>query len=113
MPNNRQKMQRQLTVILLWLTSAVVGLIAIPQTVDLALNIYLPFWGDYVNYGSSYRGSLFIRQFLVVPLATLYVAGIIGGAEYHTRNFNTPRSWRFFTITFAIEGGLLLLAAIL
>ena len=113
MKKKHRGIQREIAVGLLWLLSAVLGFITIPQTIELALRVYLYFWGDYVVYGSSYRGGLIIRQFFVIPLSMLYVAGIIGGAEYHFRHFNTPRSWRFFTTTFAIEVGLLLLAAIL
>ncbi|MCD4738976.1 MAG: hypothetical protein K8R89_06925 [Anaerolineae bacterium] len=113
MQKKRQEIQREIAVGLLWLLSAILGFIAIPQTIELALRVYLYFWGDYVVYGSSYQGGSIIPQFFVLALSMPYIVAIVGGAEYHFRHFHTPRSWHFFTITFAVEVGLLLLATIL
>ena len=94
----------------LWAGTAVAGLAAIATVLDVALRVYAAFWGDYGFYGSDYRGALALRNFMVFPLAFLWLAMAVGGGEYHYKNFGQPRSWRLFARTIAVEMSIFALA---
>ena len=87
----------------LWLISAVFAFLLIIPTLDSIITIYASFWADPNPIGQAYYLGASIRQIGVLIVAMLFVAGIIGGAEHHARNFNTPSSWQFMFMTFAIE----------
>lgn len=96
--------------ICLWLTSAVLSLLIIPATIDAVTDIYAAFVADYGEGGRSYWGAVAIRQLLVLPLAVVAVAVVIGGAEYHMRNFDTRKSWLIFTYTLSVQLGVLMIS---
>ena len=47
---------------------------------------------------------------MVIPLAFLWIAAVIGCGEYHYRRFGQPRSWRLFGWVIAVELSILVLA---
>ena len=94
----------------LWAGTAAAGLAAIATILDVALRVYAAFWGDYGFYGSDYRGALALRNFLVFPLALLWLAMVVGGGEYHYKKFGQPKSWRLFARTIAVEVSIFALA---
>ena len=87
----------------LWILSAVIAFLLIVPVLDSIITIYASFWADPNPIGQSYFLGASIRQFGVLIIAVLFVIGIIGGAEHHARNFNTPTSWQFMFITYAVE----------
>lgn len=99
-----------LFVFALWLSTAVVGFLEINTVLTMATRVYTQFWGDYGFYGSDYFASVALRQFLVLPLAFLWIAAVIGCGEYHYRRFGQPRSWRLFGWVIAVELSILVLA---
>jgi hypothetical protein len=97
---------------LLWALSAALSVLIIPYTLEAVTRVFVAFWGDTEAYGRDYWNVVMIRQFLTAVLAGFAVVVIIGGAEYHTRAFNTERSWRLLASTLALEVALLLVAVI-
>mgnify|MGYP001102842743 FL=1 len=88
---------------LLWLVSAVGAFLLIIPILDSIITVYAAFWADPNPIGQAYYLGASIRQGGVLILAVLFVIGVIGGAEHHVQNFNTPKSWHFMFLTYAIE----------
>ena len=106
-----KKINRTLLIILtflLWLVSAVGAFLLIIPILDSIITIYAAFWADPNPIGQAYFLGASIRQGGVWVLAVLFVIGVIGGAEHHVQNFNTPESWHFMSLTYAVELSLLL-----
>lgn len=89
--------------IVLWGLSALIAFLLIIPILDSMITIYAAFWADTDLFGQAYFMATTLRQISVLILAILFVIGIIGGAEHHARNFNTPASWHFLFITYAVE----------
>ena len=100
----------RLFVFALWLGTAVVGILEINTVLTIATRVYTQFWGDYGFYGRDYFAGVALRQFLVFPLAFLWIAAVIGCGEYHYRRLGQPRSWRLFGWVIAVELSILALA---
>ena len=94
----------------LWAGTTALGFVAILTVMSVALRVYAVFWGDYGFYGSDYRGALALRNFLVFPLAILWLAMVVAGGEYHYKKFGRPESWRLFARTIAVEVSIFVLA---
>lgn len=92
----------------LWLVSAVGAFLLILPILDSLITIYAAFWADPNPIGHAYFLGASIRQGGVLVLAVLFVIGVIGGAEHHVQNFNTPESWHFMFLTYAVELSLFL-----
>lgn len=104
MIQNNQKSRLALIIltILLWATSTAIAFSLILPILDTIISIYAAFWADTDPIGRAYFLGVSIRQVSAFVLAVLAVVGIIGGAEHHTRNFNTPSSWHLMIITYTI-----------
>lgn len=88
--------------IVLWLTSVVIAFALIAPILDSITRIYAAFWADPDPIGKAYFLGVSIRHVSVFVLAFLFMIGIIGGAEHHSRNFNTQSSWHVMFLTYAI-----------
>jgi hypothetical protein len=110
MENKKQKYNTLLVIIavLLWAASAAFAFLLILPILDSIITIYATFWADPNPIGQAYYLGASIRQLGVLTLAFLFVVGVVGGAEHHARNFNTPASWHFMFITYAVELSLFL-----
>jgi len=91
-----------LTTIILWLLSVVLAFLLFLPVLDSIIRIYAAFWGDTDPIGQAFFIGVSLRNAAMFVLAILYVIGIIGGAEHHSRNFNTPTSWHVMFLTYAI-----------
>jgi hypothetical protein len=100
-------------VVALWLLTVVMGLFAIPALADSLLIIYSFLFGGRGLYGATFWAGVTLRNLVILLLAILFVAVVIGGGEYHAAHFNERSSWRLFARTLAVEVGALLLAAFL
>jgi len=98
-----------LLALLLWLVSTAIAFLLILPVLDSLITIYAAFWADPNPIGQAFYLGVSIRQAGVLVLAVLFVIVAIGGAEYHFQNFNTPKSWHFMFMTYAIEFNLFLL----
>jgi len=86
----------------LWMLSTVAAFLIILPVLDSILLIYAAFWADPTPFGQAYYLGTTIRQISVMVLAVIFTAGIIGGGELHARNLNTPLSWHFMFLTYAV-----------
>lgn len=105
MSENNSKTNPLLIILalVLWALSAAIAFLLIIPILDTIITIYAAFWADPAPLGQAYFLGTTIRQGGVLVLAILFVIGIIGGAEYHVRNFNTPASWHFMFMTYTVE----------
>ena len=104
MPENKVK-QTLLAIlaVLIWLASSIAAFFLILPILDSVITIYAAFWADPNPVGQAFFLGTTIRNVGVMILAVLFVIAVIGGAEYHTRHFNTPKSWHFMFLTCATE----------
>ena len=92
-----------LLAVFLWAFTAILGLMEFSVVRGMVLRIYATFWRvDLVAPALS--------AFTIMFLAIIWIGFVIGGAEYHSRNFGTPKSWKLFARTIAAEVSILLLA---
>ncbi|HBY07730.1 MAG TPA: hypothetical protein DEH22_08085 [Chloroflexi bacterium] len=77
---------------LLWLGSAFIGLLNLIVIRDLAIMAA-------VAMGWGVKGATPLAMIAVYLGAIFYIGLIIGGGEYHYRNFGQPGSWKLFSIT--------------
>lgn len=91
-----------LFAVLLWLLTVVIAFLLFLPVADSITRIYAAFWGDTDPIGQALFLGFSLRNAAMFALAVLYVIGIIGGAEHHSRNFNTPSSWQLFFLTYGI-----------
>lgn len=87
----------------LWIISTVIAFLLIIPILDSITLIYAAFWADPNPIGQAYYLGVSIRQMGVLVLSILFVIGVIGGAEFQSRQFNTPLAWHFLFITYAVE----------
>jgi len=108
--NNENSHNKTLIIlaVVLWLISSVAAFLLIIPILDSIIGIYAAFWADPNPIGQAYYLGASIRQIGVLVLALLFVVAVIGGAEHHARNFNTPTSWQFMFLTYAAELSLFL-----
>lgn len=91
-----------ITANVLWLLSSVIAFLLIIPTLESITRIYAAFWADPDPIGQAYFIGVSIRQAGVFILAFISLILIIGGAEHHSRNFNTPSSWRLMFLNYGI-----------
>ena len=81
---------------LLWLGTAILGLLNLLVIRDLSIWTFVS-----LGFTSRQAGA---GTILVIGGATiLYIAGVIGGAEYHYKHLGQPGSWKLFAWVIAIE----------
>ena len=94
----------------LWLGTAVLGLQEIVIVRDLILRLGALFAGGGEALGPEYwAGRSFEGMGTVIVLALVYIAIVLGGAEYHYQHFNQLRSWKLFGWTYAVMLSILIL----
>lgn len=91
--NQSQKIIVTVLIFILWLISTVLGFMLMLPILNSITRIYTAFWGDSVLMGQAFFLGVSIRNVGLFVLAILLLIGSIGGAEYHFRNINTPKSW--------------------
>jgi hypothetical protein len=82
--------------ILLWLICFVLGLEDIYAIREISMLIIM-------GSGGTLRESMNAAPLIVYVLAFLYLIFIIASTEYHSKHFNTPKSWRLFGWTLGVE----------
>jgi hypothetical protein len=91
-----------LITIILWLLSVILAFLLFIPILESIVRIYAAFWADTDPIGQAFSLGVSLRNVAMFVLAILYVIGIIGGAEHHSRNFNTPTSWHVMFLTYSI-----------
>ncbi len=91
---------------LLWLGTALLGLLNIIVVRDLAILAVVALDGKNAEAGP-------IAILAVMGAAMLYIGLVVGGAEYHYRNIGHPNSWKLISITLLIQLFILILPYLL
>ncbi|MCI0397716.1 MAG: hypothetical protein L0332_21805 [Chloroflexi bacterium] len=111
---NFLRTNRALTAVitfLLWLATAALALWEIVVIRDMFFRLYARFvGGEAAGFQPTYWAGTALGIGLVMFLAVVWIAVVIGGAEYHYRHAGQPGSWKVFAWTFAAEVSILLLA---
>jgi hypothetical protein len=88
---------------ILWLGTAIIGLFDILAIVDLTIAAVVALGGNVKEVApivmlATYMGG-----------GTLYILAVIGGGDYHLKNFGRPSSWKLFSITLLVQLFIMLL----
>ena len=94
----------------LWAATAALGLLEIHIVREMFFRVYARLFADEAAYGSDYWGGLAVGNCLVVILAIVWIAVVIGGGEYHFKHVGKPKSWKLFGRTIAVQLSILILA---
>lgn len=81
-----------LVAAILWLGTAFIGLLNIIVIRDLAIMAVVALDGANAQAGP-------IAIMAVMGAVVLYIAFVIGAAEYHIKNIGQPGSWKLFSVT--------------
>ncbi len=87
---------------ILWLSSALIGVLNILVIQDLA--IYATLFA-----GGGRSQAMPVAMFSIFLGAILYIAVVIGGGEYHYRHIGQPNSWKLFSVTLLAQLFILIL----
>jgi len=90
-----------LITLVLWLATAALGLVEILFMRGIVMRAYTRFMGDPSR--QSYWTAVNLGMWATVILAILYVAFVIGSAEYHRSRVGQRSSWKLFGWTIAVE----------
>jgi hypothetical protein len=91
--------------IMLWLLTAILGVLTLIFTRELALRIYLSF--QPLQAGAARSGLSLVNAVVTMSLAIVAIGILIAGIEFHRTRVGTPESWRMYARTLAFEVGLL------
>ena len=89
--------------LILWIATAVVGLVEIVVVRDMVLRLY-------GRFGSSYWSGVMLGNVTVLVLALAWLALVVGTGEYHRGHVGERNSWKVFGWTIAVEVAILVLA---
>jgi len=98
------------TALSLWLTTSALALVEIIVVRALVLRVYGRFFAGRADSAVAYAGGAALSIWIMIPLAILAIAVLIGGADYHSRRLGQPASWKVFSRTIAVELSILVLA---
>jgi hypothetical protein len=96
--------------VVLWVVTSVLGFLEILIVREIVLRIYAHFAATGGFYERAYGGGVVLGVGAAMAMGVVCVGIIIGGGEYHLRNFGQPQSWKFFGWTISAELSILLLA---
>lgn len=94
----------------LWVATAVLGLVEIVVVREMVQRIFARFFADETAFGSDYWGSVALGQGTVLVLAIVWLGLVVVGGEYHMKHLGKHKSWRLFARTIAVELSILVLA---
>lgn len=94
----------------LWAITSALGFLEILTVREIVQRIYAHFAATGGFFGRDYWGGASLGIFAAIAMGFVCVAIIMGGGEYHLKNFGKPKSWRLFGWTIAAELSVLILA---
>jgi hypothetical protein len=92
---------------ILWIVTAVVGLVEILVVRRIVERGYMRLWGD--SSRGSYWTAVSLGMGATLILALIYIAFLVGTGEYHRSRVGQRSSWKLFGWTVAVELLILLL----
>ena len=96
--------------VILWAVTSVLAFLEILIVREIVLRIYVHFAATGGSYERAYGGGVLLGVGAAMTMGVVCVGIVIGGGEYHFRNFGQPKSWRLFGWTIAAEVAILVLA---
>ena len=96
--------------VVLWVITSALGFLEILIVREIVLRVYAHFAATGGFYGRDYGGGVLLGVGAAIAMGVVCVGIIIGGGEYHFRNFGQPNSWRLFGWTIAAEVAIVVLA---
>lgn len=103
----RQRYINGAIAFILWVITAVLGVLNIVYIRSLTLRTYLRFVPDGTNALSL------LNLLIMFAMVFFFVAAVIGGAEYHRTRYGTSDSWKWFARVLALETAVILLTIFL
>ena len=94
----------------LWVLTSALAFWEILVIREIILRLYLHFVPVDLSQRAATSGIAVLSTWIFVPLAILFIAVAIGGAEFHYRRVGQARSWQVFGWTLAAEISILVLA---
>lgn len=104
------KLGAGLLAVALWLGTAALGLWEIVIIRDMVVRIFARLFSDGKAYGQDYWGGVALGNWLVLILAIVWIAMVMGLGEYHFKHFGEPKSWKWFGRVIAVQLAILVLA---
>jgi hypothetical protein len=98
-----KKISAGVLALILWIVTAVVGLVEIVVVRTMVLRLY-------GRLGSSYWSGVTLGNFTVLFLAIVWLVFVIGTGEYHRGHVGERSSWRLFGMTVGVELAVFVLA---
>jgi hypothetical protein len=89
--------------LILWIVTAAVGLWEIVVVRQMLLRVY-------GRFGSDYWVGVSLGNWVVLLLAFVWLAFVVGTGEYHRGHVGQRSSWKVFGWTIAVEVAILVLA---
>ncbi len=83
-------------VFILWLATAVLGLVEVGLSREIV-------WGIYARFSTEPDPANLLGQGMIFLTALLWLAYVFGTGEYHWKNAGKPGSWTVLTWAVAIE----------
>jgi hypothetical protein len=96
--------------VVLWAVTSVLAFLEILFVREIVLRIYAHFAATGGFYERAYGGGVAVGVGAAMAMGVVCVGIIIGGGEYHLKNFGQPKSWKFFGWTISAEVAILVLA---
>ena len=93
--------------LILWIATAVLGLLDILAVRNMILEISARLWADAGR--SGYLAAVNVSNWSVVAMALIWIVVVIGGGEYHRGRVGQRSSWKLFGWIIGVEVAILLL----
>lgn len=106
-----KKIGLRLLAVVLWAVTSALGFLEILTVREIVLGVYTHFAATGGFYGRDYWGGASLGIYTAIIMGVVCIGIIIGGGEYHLKNFGKPQSWRLFGWTIAAELSILILAS--
>jgi hypothetical protein len=105
--DKKKKIPAGILAVLLWIVTAILGLVDILAVRNIAQGIAARIRSD--TRGSSYWAYVNAGNWSVVVAAVIWIVVVVGSGEYHRVKVGQRSSWKLFGWTIAVEVAILIL----
>jgi hypothetical protein len=96
-----KKIFASVLAVLLWIVTAILGLLDILAVRHIARAISARLWSGTAR--SSYWALVNVSNWSVVAMALVWIVVVVGGGEFHRSRVGQRSSWRLFGWTIGVE----------
>lgn len=104
----RRSISAGVVTVVLWVLTAVLGLLDILAIRSILVTLYILLGGD--TGGHGYWVAVNVSNWSVLVTGLLWIAVTVGGGEFHRKRVGQRSSWIAFAITIAVEAVILILS---